>query len=560
MRKYAVSKTKKMSVKAVAGTHVITLGIDLAQAKATGLLGFSIQRTDHAKLEANPNAGPDWLEGLKVFEALEPEKAPGRTVSTEIHPIQDFFWSDFTVRPGQKYTYRIIARKALPGALEDIDEVSVAIQTEKVDTDKEHTVFFNRGVAGSQAFVRKFGTDKFEKIATEKIWVWDWLSRGLWEALRDFVREAKNSSFGIRAAIYEFQYEPLLNELANAGRRGADVRVVYDAMVDETDKTKEKNETAIKNTGIKKLCKPRTRCGDIPHNKFIILLKNNQPIAVWTGSTNITTGGIFGHSNVGHLVRNPQIAQKYLNYWEALSKDLPLDQMQARTVAITPDPPPQFMPPNGGADVYFSPRPEVRLLEWFSELFSQSEKPVFITCPFGLDKRFEKGMKNGKKVLKYVITDKKDSGLQGDDVRGNAFNKIAHGAMLGKNINHFEGWLKERLTGLNKVYYLHTKYLLVDPLGVAPLVVSGSANFSENSVDNNDENMLVIRGDRRTAEIYFGEFMRLFRHFYFRSVESDFDSGENRSRMFLHTDDAWAREYYNPESPKCAERLYFSSK
>jgi len=345
MRKYAVSKTKKMSVKAVAGTHVITLGIDLAQAKATGLLGFSIQRTDHAKLEANPNAGPDWLEGLKVFEALEPEKAPGRTVSTEIHPIQDFFWSDFTVRPGQKYTYRIIARKALPGALEDIDEVSVAIQTEKVDTDKEHTVFFNRGVAGSQAFVRKFGTDKFEKIATEKIWVWDWLSRGLWEALRDFVREAKNSSFGIRAAIYEFQYEPLLNELANAGRRGADVRVVYDAMVDETDKTKEKNETAIKNTGIKKLCKPRTRCGDIPHNKFIILLKNNQPIAVWTGSTNITTGGIFGHSNVGHLVRNPQIAQKYLNYWEACPKTCPSIKCRRERLPSLPTRPHNLCPP-----------------------------------------------------------------------------------------------------------------------------------------------------------------------------------------------------------------------
>ena len=35
-------------------------------------------------------------------------------------------------------------------------------------------------------------------------------------------------------------------------------------------------------------------------------------------------------------------------------------------------------------------------------------------------------------------------------------------------------WLAERLTGLNvNVRYRHTKYMLVDPLGASPLVLSG---------------------------------------------------------------------------------------
>ena len=37
------------------------------------------------------------------------------------------------------------------------------------------------------------------------------------------------------------------------------------------------------------------------------------------------------------------------------------------------------------------------------------------------------------------------------------------------------------------------------------MTLSGSANWSEPSVDMNDENLVVIRGDRRVAAIYFGE-------------------------------------------------------
>jgi phosphatidylserine/phosphatidylglycerophosphate/cardiolipin synthase-like enzyme len=53
-------------------------------------------------------------------------------------------------------------------------------------------------------------------------------------------------------------------------------------------------------------------------------------------------------------------------------------------------------------------------------------------------------------------------------------------------------------------------------LGNDPLVVSGSANFSRPSQRQNDENMLVIRGDTRVADIYLGEYMRVFDHHYAR--------------------------------------------
>ena len=42
---------------------------------------------------------------------------------------------------------------------------------------------------------------------------------------------------------------------------------------------------------------------------------------VWTGSTNMSQGGIFGHSNVGHAVRDPAAADAYLAYWTELAAD-----------------------------------------------------------------------------------------------------------------------------------------------------------------------------------------------------------------------------------------------
>jgi len=60
--------------------------------------------------------------------------------------------------------------------------------------------------------------------------------------------------------------------------------------------------------------------------------------------------------------------------------------------------------------------------------------------------------------------------------------------------------------------------MLVDPLSSNPVVITGSANFKHASVNTNHENMLVIRGDTRVADIYLGEFMRQFSSYAFRDA------------------------------------------
>ena len=113
-----------------------------------------------------------------------------------------------------------------------------------------------------------------------------WLSRGLFEALISFLNLAKNERFALRAAVYEFHYQPVANAFAKAAEAGADVKIVYDA----ESSYKEENEKTIQRAGLDMIGAviPRTVSEGIRHNKFIVLLFDEKPIAVWTGSTNIS--------------------------------------------------------------------------------------------------------------------------------------------------------------------------------------------------------------------------------------------------------------------------------
>ena len=87
---------------------------------------------------------------------------------------------------------------------------------------------------------------------------------------------------------------------------------------------------------------------------------------------------------------------------------------------------------------------------------------------------------------------------------------------------------------------------------------SGSANFSPNSLLQNDENMLLIRGDTRVADIYMTEFDRIFRHFYFRNIANELaDKGDEAAAIFLDETDRWTDSYFNPNSVKANRRLMF---
>ena len=541
-----------LSVHAIAGSYVVLLGIDMDEESSKGVLGFGIERTDHSNKDRR-----DWLQGFKTFKNSGHER--GALVSTKEHPVQAFLWADFTTRSGHEYTYRIVAMRGEPGNLKPSEWVKVRFSMEN-EAQGTHAVYFNRGVAGSQAYVRKFGDKPPDQVPGRE--AWRWLSRGLFRAMLKFIGQAKGNRYGLRAAVYEFNQGAVLKEFGKASLSGADVKIIFDARENSQNTPNKSNREAIQAAGIDAITVPRTaNPNNISHNKFIVLLKDGNPIQVWTGSTNMTQGGIFGHSNVGHIVRDPDVAAKYLSYWERLSTDpemnRKLDLDKIRPFNEETFPVPDGFPPEKSTTTIFSPRQKLRALEWYAERMDTANTGVFLTAAFGVNDLFEEIFAKGKDYLRYLLLEKADTNMDRLKIDPNV--RIAIGAVLGENA--FERWMeKERLTGLNKnVKFIHTKYMLIDPLGDDPIVITGSANFSDASTRKNDENMLVIRGDTRVADLYLGEFMRLFNHFNFRNLANSIPKKNGKvSSGHLTSDDSWREPYYRKGTVKQKERLYFA--
>jgi phosphatidylserine/phosphatidylglycerophosphate/cardiolipin synthase-like enzyme len=101
--------------------------------------------------------------------------------------------------------------------------------------------------------------------------------------------------------------------------------------------------------------------------------------------------------------------------------------------------------------------------------------------------------------------------------------------------------------------------MLVDPLGTDPIVVTGSANFSRPSQVDNDENMVVVRDQERVADIYFGEFMRIFDHLYARYIVRKIQAagtGNPDAGFLKEKAEDWVPAHFKP-GRKDLRRRYF---
>jgi phosphatidylserine/phosphatidylglycerophosphate/cardiolipin synthase-like enzyme len=311
----------------------------------------------------------------------------------------------------------------------------------------------------------------------------------------------------------------------------------------------------------------------ISHNNFVVLLKQGKPVQVWTGSTGFTTGAIFGQSNVGHIVRDPKVAQKYFKYWKKLATDPKRKRsksddssdagMRAWTDKNNPDLTGQT-PPNSTVPV-FSPRSTKDMLDWYAGRIAAAQNSVFFTATFSVSQPFLKVLAKAKDsgrdepYLRYVLLESRAGLMQQkyEALSKCPQNWIAWGETLKQR--EMEGHRLDALTGLNEhVLYLNARFLLIDPLSDDPLVILGSGAFSEASTTRNDENMLIIRGNTRVADIYLTEFMRSFRTFHYRNRANAMSDEQLDQVAHLYPDDSWTEPYFTAGTHEYNERLLFA--
>jgi phosphatidylserine/phosphatidylglycerophosphate/cardiolipin synthase-like enzyme len=541
------SSKNGLTVNIVAGTSAVLFSLHLDESKSADLLGFYIHKKNLKK-------GTEYdIESIKYFEETVPNPQPGARYSTKIHPWQSFLWEDFYIEHKGQYEYSFTPVYGTPSDLKYGKPVTVSLTIPSAKEDI-HEVYFNRGVAGSQAYAREFGNRRPNEMeAEERKKALKWLSKGLKEALLNFIALAKDNTYQLRCCFYEFEYEEVLAALNEARKkRKVDVKVIYDARGQ-----KAKNTEAIEGAGLPaSMLIPRTSDPKyIQHNKFMVLLKNKQPIAVFTGSTNITEKGIFGQCNTGHIIRDKDIAKKYLAYWNCLKNDPDNATTRAGCLDIQAD----IDELEDGVTAFFSPRAKKKLLSLYSSIVSESKQLVCGMFPFSFNKEIKNAVAADTDYLKYIIIDKKtkNTSLQSNDFD----NVIIYGGVLDSPIYN---WLDETHAGRlfkSGTNYIHNKVILIDPLSETPVVISGSANFSDNSLLRNDENTLVIKGNKNVADFYFTEFARIFNHYSSRQdikklTKKNEEEGHNPNHLWAKPAE-WVPSFYKPTALKHKRKKMF---
>ncbi|PTT25520.1 phospholipase D-like domain-containing protein [Pseudomonas sp. HMWF021] len=548
MRVLVANPQDDFRVKAYAGTNGVLLAMDLAEPRRKGLLGFAIEKQQGDKpwlFLFNSLTFPGKAHTFPQYHATPSDKAP----------LQKFRWADYAVNPGTTMHYRV----HLAYGTADAPQLGESLEL-SITSDDGHpvnqSVIFNRAVAASQAFQRKF-PDLDAQISANKnmaIEAWPdaarlWLENGLLERLLGYIERAVDANWALDIAIYEYQLQAIIDAVNAAFARGVQVRVLYHAQPDDTD-------TTLNEANFAQLPAANKR-GRVTHNifhdKFIVLSRvddtgQRQPQAVLCGSTNFTANGVYRQANVVHTLDDVTIATAYLQTFDEVWAN-PADVAATRSWITEHNP----MDPAQALFAGFSPRSGGGDLREFVEIIEAAKKDVLFVTAFSLPDAILNALlgKPHDDILRY--------GLQNTASRITGFHadrtaEFAATALLNTGL---EGWLKENMKGQKGNLLVHTKAVVTDFTSAAPTIISGSHNLSTSASNGNDENYLIIRGDIDLADRYGLELLRFYEHYRFRYFAKKL---ELKQVSPLVVDDSWTNDYYVEGDLRQLSRLRFAGR
>jgi phosphatidylserine/phosphatidylglycerophosphate/cardiolipin synthase-like enzyme len=294
------------------------------------------------------------------------------------------------------------------------------------------------------------------------------------ERLIQFINNAQVS---IHIASFEFDLTPVADALIAAKNRGVDVKWITD------DKNGLKADAQpghgqfalLTGSGIE--VKDDAGRSALMHNKFWIF--DNQ--IAWTGSTNISSNGIFKQNNNVLVIHSPEVAYMFEREFQEMWSG------------------------------QFGPRaPSTLNNQWavldgtpIQVLFSAEDHIVSNLIALVND------AKVNIRFLAFSFTDYPlaqamiDRSKAGVDVKG--VYETFGSTSLGSELKTFLcAGVPARQDG-NAASFLHDKIIIIDN----SIVVTGSLNYSSNADDSNEENVVIL-DNAEIAALYLQEFDKLW--------------------------------------------------
>ena len=365
----------------------------------------------------------------------------------------------------------------------------------------------------------------------------------------------------------------------------------------------------------------------IGHNKFAVYVENGVAKSVLTGSTNWTETGLCTQSNNAIIIDDIQVAGQYLACWKRLFDD-PQPAGQELTITYKKQPlmgfgknngvqgavlraanatPPKPDTLDGGTtvEVLFSPNTKAKtknadsptpidlsrvysLMEHANHailflaflpgyagvqnIISEAaklavERPTVlvqgaVSDPKALPPRAKAG-----EPTTYTAPDGTTKKLPQPAVwwPGGDASRVA--VIRAAAVTTQTGDLRPELLSAGHAI-IHDKIIVIDPLdGEACTVITGSHNFGYKASYQNDENLLIIRGNQALAIAYAVHVLDVYDHYLMRAKLSDslrkslIETGKPpvaNSGGFLRTTPDWQARWFKPH-PVPTSRDYFLS-
>lgn len=350
----------------------------------------------------------------------------------------------------------------------------------------------------------------------------------------------------------------------------------------------------------------------IGHNKFAVLLdKHGKPIVVWSGSTNWTKTGLCAQSNNAIIIESDAVAKAYFDYWTRLHADkLPIPVPLSAPLASDQGPALRKADAKPNSTTLDHGKTKVDL--WYSPNTPKTGTPKTRTVPPDLQFVFSL-MKQAKDAIFFLVFNPGRTDAEAEDVNtvvsaGIDFGRLdpkltVFGAISDPTalpgfvappkdenapkippaaifspagvpnvlmiraaaINDLIGDFQRELLSAGHAI-IHDKIVVIDPMSETDcVVITGSHNLGFKASYANDENMLVLRGNRPLALAYTTHVLDIYDHYKFRAVLEQ----QTREAMlkgkpppkrptgkgFLQTTDAWQDPYISGEKGK--ELAYF---
>lgn len=511
-------------------------------------VGFRLERR-------NAKTNETLVINNRIPPAVGAGEVPAEGISSEVSPIRRCMWTDHTVSNSDEVAYRVTPMKeAGLGQFVPVDiEASNWTQSSLVTdhfTDGL-SACFNRGTIMSQVVSRMVGDVSVANLKAFKAKLGQpgfpgrrYLSGDARHTILDFMADADRRGNEVFAALYELNDQELIDGLKAFSDRAH-------VLIGNGSATGANVADDLGGSGVEVHHRDLSKSGKSSpsvHNKFLVEVSKSTANAtrVLTGSTNWTTTGLCTQLNNILVIERPTIAQRFYSQWKALvgaGDDMPEELKAANGQPLSDGPITTFFAATQDQAEF---APVLELLDKAKDgllflMFTPGESPLLL-------KLLDRAMENDGCYIRGVVSEVRESAngkITSHDAvvvkKGVPPEKFHDTVLLPDGVaqDKLPSWAREEFqrrmyfpAGLNAI--IHSKVIVVDPFSDNCAVITGSHNFSPSASKSNDENLVIVRGNKALAQAYALHIEGVYDHFSWRAFLS---GGGDPDRIFKPMDD-----------------------